>query len=498
MALQLHQQYRALYKTYSDIYGPHTCIFFLVGKFYELFDTRDTPQTSVKKAVDLLGIALKEKETTNEVLVEAGFPEQSLHKFANLLTREGWTVVVVDQVKDPKTDSVLDRVPVRILTPGTHVEMATQDRMCVASLWIHSQISCSLIDLTTGEVVSFEGASDQILHMLQVYSVKEVIAHLPGAPDLSDSSIRSQFAIHGSLYRPPLSLTQKLDSLNAFQREEYIRSLFQVKSLLPLHSALQLKGIPVERSLVALLRYLEDHFPKTLHRLVSHSMYQPSGWMRLSTNILEQLNMITYSGQKSVLHLLDRTCTAIGKRALRERILRPLTNAEELQTRWSTIAWMKESPPIFRSKLESTLKSLYDLPRIHYRLSEGLLTTTDVLQLSQSYSAIAILFKHLENTPLAASPTVQQTFEEVRYQCKTLIDEQKAVQREESGFVGYLTPIGGQESCKKEQQIQSHVDTWTTVWKTLCKKIHLAPDSFHLVNEEIHGNGKVQDFTNNL
>ena len=94
---------------YEKQYGPHTCLFLLVGKFYELYDilSKETGegQTNVRHAVETLGITLTTKKAdgpNKEDCLFAGFPEQSLQKFAGILTREGWTLVVADQKKNSK------------------------------------------------------------------------------------------------------------------------------------------------------------------------------------------------------------------------------------------------------------------------------------------------------------------------------------------------------------------------------------------------------------
>lgn len=204
------------------MYGNKTCIMMLVGKFYELYDLIDVktgePRTPVKKATEIMNIVLKEK--TGGYL-EAGVPEQSLHKFSQMLTRQGWTVVVVDQIKDSE-DNVIDRVATRVLSPGTHIETATQDRLSVASLYVSSEgASVSVLDLTTGETISFyTKKQDEILHMFQVYCVKEVLCIAPSYID--DSILQSSYGLPSCFHRLPvdtllLLLLQILEEKNFFE-----------------------------------------------------------------------------------------------------------------------------------------------------------------------------------------------------------------------------------------------------------------------------------------
>ena len=135
----MNEEYVKLYKEHSKKYGENTCIFLEVGKFYEMYDkiqeSTGVGETSMQRAVQILNIQLSTKD--NNVLF-AGIPEQSLHKFAGILTREGWTVVVVDQEK--VGSKVVSRNVSKILSPGTHVEAFTSDSVFIGCLLLeHTQ-----------------------------------------------------------------------------------------------------------------------------------------------------------------------------------------------------------------------------------------------------------------------------------------------------------------------------------------------------------------------
>lgn len=483
MSQSMINVYRKFYDHYKEIYGENTCIFLLVGKFYELYDLVDSngqPFTSMRRAVQILNIVLKEKPgvgSKGELGLWAGVPEQSLHKYAGVLTREGWTVIVVDQVKD-KTDQVIDRVPARILSPGTHIETASQDRMSVAAIWIDKQYSCSIIDLTTGEVFSYTTEkTDDILHMLQVYSIKEtIVIQVPPTQELL--SLKTAFGIRGIIHEVPYSPRDNLS--NPFTREEYLRKMFRLKTMMPVRTALDIQNEGIERSLCSLLRFIEDHFPQQSERLTSHEVYTPTEYMRLSNNILEQLSILTTNGQKSVLQMLERTHSSIGRRAMRERILRPLKNEKEMTSRWNQVAWATEISVEDRRSYERDLKALYDLPRIHYKFAEGSIESIDILQAFQSYSATACLIKNLQGTALSCDPALQESIQEYREKVVSILDEEKAKNRSEGGIIGFLTPISGPETCKIEEEIQTIHESWKTVWESFCKSARISPDSFHL------------------
>ena len=474
--------YRNFYTKYRDLYGADTCVLLLVGKFYELYDYIDEsgePLTPIKRVSQIMSLTLKDKEglgPKGEAGLWSGFPEQSLHKFAQTLTSQGWVVVVVDQVKDI-ANQVIDRIPTRILSPGTHIETAGQDRLSVAALNFSSAHSVAVAtavavnDLTTGEVFTFESEQDDdILHMLQVFCVKEVVIN----DSVPRDSVRSRFGCTVSAVFP-----NHFGDSESFAREEYFRKMFRVKGLLPVRTALGLDVSDlVEGALTTLLRFVEDHFPKETERLTSHTKYSPEGHMRLSNNILEQLNILSSQNHKSILSMLDRTHSSIGKRALRERILRPITSAYELEQRWKQVEFAQgvESKKV----LERDLKGLYDLPRLHFKMAGGSVSATDILQLFQTYSSTVCLIENLRGTPLACGQSLESKISEFRSAFKGAFDEGKATRRNADEAVGFLTDSAGPETAVLEAEVVAATTAWQSTLASFCKEVGVPVDTFYI------------------
>jgi DNA mismatch repair ATPase MutS len=195
----MFQLYAEAYKHHSAKYGADTAIFYLVGSFYELYDWEDPKtgdyQTSMRRAVDLMGLKLvpKPKAAPKKADgVSAGFKEDVVHKFASMLTRANWTVVIYDQVKNGKGD-VTERRAVRVLSPGTHVETASIESVYMGSLWLEEgawgsqqppTFGAAALDLTTGRITTYEGSAvgkadswmaDDVFHFFQVHAPRECI-----------------------------------------------------------------------------------------------------------------------------------------------------------------------------------------------------------------------------------------------------------------------------------------------------------------------------------
>jgi len=481
--------YRKLYTTYHALYGPDTCILLQVGKFYSLYDTinPDTGDTytSMKRASTLMNLSISTSIKNGVTDLMAGMPEQSIHKFSQILTGLGWKVILVDQEKD-STNSVTGRVPIRILSSGTHIENATDQRMSMASLIIKpgtgvagaGQAAASVIDLTTGDVVSFETTSpNEILHMFQVYCVKEVIC----MSSLDEKDIRLTYGITQPLYMLTADTSAFQSSL---YREEYFRKLFHLKTLLPVRILLQLHEVSeiVELALAILLQHMEDHFPSgNMVRLTTHSIYVPGNFMRINNNILEQLNIITRNEQKSVLSIVQRAYSAIGKRAIHERILRPTTCADTLTRRWKQVAFAAASDS---KGLARNLKGMYDLPRLHCKMASGNITRTELLQLFQSYSHCACLIENLWNTPLEIDQALEKQIREYRRLLQESFSEEKAASIENGEISGFLSEKSGPLTYAIESKIKEVRSAWDRKWLSFCGSIGAQFDSFKLAIDD--------------
>jgi len=480
--------YQKVYIEYSAKYKGDVAVLLLVGKFYELYDMIDKQTgegfNTTKKAAEKMNITLKTETRGEETFMKAGVPEQTLHKFAQMLTQDGWTVVVVDQIRDTG-GNVIDRVPVRILSAGTHFETATSERMSLACLYITADtIGASVIDITTGEAFSFESSSpDEILHMFQVYSVKETLVYQTDIQK-DENTLRTMFSIRGLLHISSNPIPPTFYS--PVWRETYFTKMFRLKSLMPVLKTLYLpeeRNTVLEIALTCVLRFMEDHFPQQCDTLHSHIVHIPSRYVRVSNNMLEQLNMIVQKGRTSVLDLVDKTHCSIGKRALRERMLRPVTDPIELEARWTEIDWIL-GHPVETGEATISMRGIGDLPRLHHRISCGNIRVNDVLLLWKTYTYMECLFMDLVDGPLAMPSHEVASIRSYIQRFQYTFDEKKAFDSSEGGSNGYLTEKAGPKTHILEERIKGIQGLWLRQWATFCQRHGMDENAFSIRREE--------------
>ena len=453
----MYARYIKEYKHYETKFGPNTAIFMLVGSFYELYDIPNEAgeyQTSMKRATDILGIANVEKKGDAPGGKNGrfgGFGTGQLHKYAAMLTRENWTVVVFDQQKNEK--GPMTREVARILSPGTHVEASQSENFYLAGLWLDAgtwtdqrvapRFGVTAMDLTTGSVKTFDGSasgrpdswsSDTLLHFFQVHQPKELVIWWKGATiDMPlEQTLRRILGVPAAqihIQAAQAALEKQI------VRDDLLRRCFQPKSLLPLKEVLGLKE-QTERSTTSLLMFVEDHFPAAMEHLHLPVAWTPKDSVYLGNHALTQLNMITAKEDDSVLAIFMKTATQMGRRAMRQRLLYPIADAEKLERLYKEVEWCFGEKDALRH-----LRQMKDLPRLHRRITLASVSAVDVQDLDQSYQCAKLIATAVAAGPLVLPAALADDLENYLTDFAAVFDVEKARKASEDQFC--LTSAAG-------------------------------------------------------
>jgi DNA mismatch repair protein MutS len=507
---KLIEQYINLYATHSAQYGPNTAILLLVGSFYELYDIPDPltkePQTSMKRAIDLMGIKLTTKLGNGPKGCDTlfgGFPEDQLHKFANLLTRENWTVVVLDQTKTAR-GKVESRDVVRILSPGTHSESSTADTLYVGGLWLEPaswtdahvstppSFGAAVVDITTGATFTYEAttsgtrtlwSSDDLVHFFQVFCAREIIVWWAGDEiDMPEEAfVRRLIGVPSAhLHLRP---APRGGLTSAVAREDLLRRCFKPKSVLPLRTTLRISELPLtELALCAVLEFLLDHHAAAVALLRLPTIWSPEESVYLGNHALTQLNIITPKEDNSVLSLFLRTFTAMGRREMRRRILYPITDAVELEKRYTEIDWASGEGA---EDLAPFLRSCADLTKVHRKLILAGVDAEDVLALDQTYHCVRSMAATVgPDTPLTYEAEKLEAFESWCTAFLAAFDIEKA--RSASSDLFCLTAVAGPRCAEIEAAIAAERAQMIVIHKELSQWSKIDLEYLRLEEKEAH------------
>ena len=381
----------------------------MVGIFYEMYDVMDpetgTGKTSFSQLIDLLGLKVSIKKGEGPGGLDglvAGIPDYSVHRWASRLTQLGWTVVLIEQVKNIQ-GKVVKRNVERILTPGTHVEAATSEDLFISFVSLEENtkgapyIAMTTIDLTTGHLHVFDSqtqgseeawTSNESVQFMELYPPREVLWSTTGSRrfmELDEAKLRKILSC------PEKTTFHRREALNSGAwenpefREEFLRERCSLKSLLPTHVALHLApGSRSETALISLLNSLKDLWPSMkLGQLLVYP-WIPGSMLRLGENALFQLHMVV-NDRLDVLTLLDKTASPMGHRGLRERLLKPSADAGVIQKNLDAVeSWLKRDvDPVIKR-----LRTLADIDRLYRKIQQGTLQATDLINLDTTFKAM--------------------------------------------------------------------------------------------------------------
>ncbi|BAF69631.1 MutS-related protein [Nitratiruptor sp. SB155-2] len=375
----LTQIYFDLQKYFEKLYGDNTVVLMEVGSFFEVYEL-NTPQEKIGKAKEIaefLNIQLTRKnKSILEISVSnplmAGVPNFALERYLNrLIQSKKYTVVLIKQKGEPPH---VKRYLANIISPGTNFDYQIEPtENFIASMILGENrgiyyAGYAAIDVTTGKSFVNEMYStredktfalDEIFTLLQTYNTAELILTFEGNVDkdfiYSYLEIPAHYTFHEN--RSRLKIT--------YQNELFAK-VFSIKSILSPIEYLDLERYPyASESLGILLDFIIDHDPAIVEKLQKPTFIGSSHFVYLGNNALEQLNIISRDpDEMTLLKLLDKTSTPIGKRVLKERLLNPIQNQKELQRRYAMI---EKFIPHFK-EIEVLLKQIYDIERILRRI----------------------------------------------------------------------------------------------------------------------------------
>lgn len=492
-----YKLYQTTYEKYRDLYGKQVCVFLQKGSFYEIYGqehpaTREQLNTG-KQILELMDIVIHvypEDGPGGTTGYYGGVPIYTLDKWGSKLTKQGWSIAVIDEIKNG-ADKVSRREVSKVLSAGTHLEAAEFGKLhCVSALWMEGSVTAppsfgvATADLTTGQVFLYEGRAtgkpdlwhtDDLRHFFQVYSPKELLFFYRGpfTPTDEDSLRRTLYIPSAPIHTVSNQPQGNLE--NPVTRAEYLQQLFQPRSALPLRTWLRCAedGSSLqERALCSLLRFAEDHAPKLAEQLQAPTVWHPHQNLQVINNALTQLNLISSSpDQQSVADLFITPQTAMGKRSLTATLCSPLADSKEIQRRQETLEWLLTAPKKTQDELYSCLSEIYDLARLHRTLVRGTITAADVLLLYRSYTAAGFLWKALKQSPFSLG----EDFGAICRTCLTafeaLFDVQKAKVAEqtpeEMGFLHQSVAPICFETEAKIQGVYQKAEAWLHDLRTL-------------------------------
>lgn len=385
-------------KQYLDIKSQNddSILFFRVGDFYEMFFD------DAKTASDELDLVLTGKDCGQEERAPmCGVPYHSCEAYIARLVEKGHKVAICEQVEDPATaKSLVKRDVIRVITPGTVIEDAMleegRNNYLAAVAVKETGIGLCFTDASTGECHVTEIPSDNIesgvCDELMRFSPKEVL-------------------VSEALKTVSLPLWDFLaKNLGATVTVRTERS-FDTKYTEPIYSGnfgvSELEGLGIERggakasAFGAVIEYLYETGKSTDISVNKIDVYSDKQFMRLDMTAIRNLEitetMRSKSKKGSLLWVLDKTRTAMGKRLMRSWMEKPLLNITQINLRQNAVEELC-GDTVLRGELSEGLSGVRDVERIITKTVYGTASPKDLLAISATAHRFPIIKGLLANS----------------------------------------------------------------------------------------------------
>ena len=350
------QQYLDIKKEYSD-----TILLFRLGDFYEMF-YEDAMLASRELSLTLTG-----KNCGNgEKAPMCGVPYHSAESYIAKLIAKNYKVAICEQMSDvpAKDKKVVDRSVVRVLTQGTLIESSMLDESknnYLASVLI-SDNKCGLCfaDVSTGSVhlteVSGRGLTDKIINEFGNFMPSEVIINRMGT---EETDIINKLK---SKTKCILNVVSDIHFDIRKARETVIKHFKEPLNISSDHAL---------SALGAALLYLMEMQKSELENIKNVDFYSGEKFMKLDYSSRRNLEltetMRTKDKRGSLLWVLDKSKTSMGKRMLRSWVDRPLLNIAVISKRYNAVDELVNNT-ILRENIIEALTGINDIERTMARI----------------------------------------------------------------------------------------------------------------------------------
>ncbi len=388
----VRRQYLELKRQYPD-----AILFFRLGDFYETFDE---DAELVSRELDLV---LTSRNVAKGVRVPmAGVPYHAVDSYLAKLIAKGYRVAIAEQVGEQPVRGLMPRKVVRVVTPGTVLEPALlpgdANNYLAAVVVQGPRAGIAYADVTTGEFAATELEGPDIAGL-----VRAELLRLHPAEVLHPESQPLPPDVPGHAMPWP---DWRFESSRA---RDSLKDHFQVARL----EGFGLQGKPLAvRAAGAIVQYLAETRSDVLPLLTRLHTYSLHDFMALdaATRRGLELTATLREGREegSLLGVLDRTVTPMGRRLIRQWVQQPLLDVARIRRRLEGVDFFVQQG-LLRAEVRDALKPLADLERLVNRVAAGSAQPRDLVALRATLRQVPEVRARLLGQTAASSATAETT-----------------------------------------------------------------------------------------
>lgn len=386
-------QYFQIKAQYND-----AILFFRLGDFYEMFFE------DAKIASQELDLVLTGRDCGQEERAPmCGVPFHSADSYIAKLVSRGYKVAICEQMEDPATvKGLVKRDVIRIITPGTVIESnmledGVNNYLCSIFTGDKDMGIC-FADVSTGEfhitVLAGDDVENKLVNQLSTYAPKEIIINSKSLDYHQLESFAKRLNAGVEVFDD-----DKFDFDNATSLIIETLKKDEISSL----------GIGHSKSAVcalgAVIGYLKETQKKNEIEVPSEiDFYDEEQYMNLDISARRNLeltkSMMTGDKKHSLLWVIDKTKTAMGKRMIKSWIERPLMSIPKIVKRQNAVGELVDSP-MMRDDIRESLTGVNDIERLMTRIVYGTANAKELKSLQYTIEKLPEIKKTLSSSASA-------------------------------------------------------------------------------------------------
>ena len=353
------RQYLEIKKNYQD-----TILMFRLGDFYEMF-FEDAKTVSRELELVLTGRDCGQEERAPM----CGVPFHSVDSYIARLVSRGYKVAICEQTEDPATaKGIVKRDVVRILTPGTVIESSMLDESknnFLCSIWLNgASAGVCFADVSTGELnltqINEKKPENKIVNEIGRYMPTEI---------RYNTEVTKCDKIRDFVSNRVECTADEIDSSKItvdYSRQVIINHFG--KSL----TELGLEGSDeAVCALGATIDYLTEVQKSGLDNIKEIEFYSDNQFMKLDFSSRRNLELTETMRNRekrgTLLWVLDKTKTAMGKRLIRSWLEQPLMNLAKISKRHNAVAELCADSLLLNNEIEN-IANVSDMERLMARI----------------------------------------------------------------------------------------------------------------------------------
>ena len=408
-------------------------LFFRLGDFYEMFFD-DAKLASRELDLTLTGRDCGQKERAPM----CGVPFHSCESYIARLVQKGYKVAICEQTEDPaKAKGLVKRDIIRVITPGTVIESGMLDEgknnFISSAFMANKKIGLSFCDISTGELfiteISGEDLQDQLQDQLISYNPREIliggeIVNFKTLPNFIKEKLSASVEM---LTDDEFGYSICLDAMKNQFKENDVNSIKDKKEIVS--------------SVGALLSYLKVTQITGYERINTFEVYNENQYMNLDYNTRRNLEltrtMMNKEKKGSLIWLLDKTKTAMGKRLLRYWLEHPLLNIGTILNRQSAIADLVDDT-VQRLEITESLIGIFDIERLMTKIVYGNANARELRSLCGAFEnlpQIKNLISKFDSSLMRKLTEDIDTLEDIHQLIDTAIEEEPPFSVREGGLI---------------------------------------------------------------